>query len=336
MMLFWLICAGMLAIALAFVLPALLQRATGESSDQKEANVEVYRDQLRELDADLSNGIVSREQHEQDREEIERRLLEDVAQSSNSKEQKLPRRVLDSWAAAFMALGVATFLIEVLGLHATILTQIASAQPALGAFLAGIGAFLLMTRSDRGTAYGLALIIPVLAVATYLTVGNIHALQPTAAASTSPGTPAGIEANVTLLAKRLEQNPNDADGWAMLGRSYVSLEKYGEASNAYAKATEIKSQDADLLTEYAFALAMANGRKLEGKPTELLKQALQIAPDNPKTLELSGSAEFEAHNYKEAIADWEKVLSKSGGDPELVQSLNDRINEAKQLAGDTK
>ena len=94
----------------------------------------------------------------------------------------------------------------------------------------------------------------------------------------------GIEANVAALAKRLEQNPGDADGWAMLGRSYVSLEKYGDASNAYAKAAELKKNDADILTEYAFALAMANGRKLEGRPAELIKQALSIAPENPKVL----------------------------------------------------
>jgi cytochrome c-type biogenesis protein CcmH len=335
MIIFWLICAAMLGIALAFILPTLLQAGTAtDAANQKETNIEVYRDQLRELDADLANGIVSAEQHKQDREEIERRLLEDVGATSNAGEQELPRRHLDKWAAAVSALGVALYIIPMLALHGNVFSELASLQPALGSFLLCIGLFLFMSKSERGTAYAIAIIIPVLAVSIYLTVGNIHTLEPTVAASNEAGTSAGIEANVALLAKRLEQNPHDADGWAMLGRSYINLEKYSEASNAYAKATEIKSQDADLLTEYAFALAMANGRKLEGKPAELLKQALQIAPENPKTLELAGEAEFESHNYKQAIADWQKVLAKSGGNPELVQSLNDRIREAKKLSGD--
>jgi cytochrome c-type biogenesis protein CcmI len=83
MMLFWLICAGLAAIALAFVLPTLLQRAEANNENNKtEANVEIYRDQLRELEADLANGIVGPEQYRQDRDEIERRLLDDVADSS--------------------------------------------------------------------------------------------------------------------------------------------------------------------------------------------------------------------------------------------------------------
>ncbi len=142
----------------------------------------------------------------------------------------------------------------------------------------------------------------------------------------------GIEANVAILAKRMEQNPDDAAGWAMLGRSYINLEKYPDASNAYAKAAALKPDDADLLTEYAFALAMANNRQLQGQPAELVKKALQIDPENPKALQLAGTAEFEAKNYNQAIAYWQKLLAKSSGNPDLVQSVSQRIEEAKTLA----
>ena len=288
MILFWLICAGLVAIALAFVLPTLLQTApAADESDKERANVEVYRDQLSELAADLRNGIVSPEQYRQDRDEIERRLLDDVAGKAEAPEKK--------------------------------------AKPAA---------------AGRGAAYAVALGIPVVAVALYLLVGN------SAAVSGVPpqGLPASglprdgqmsqqqIDANVAALAKRMEANPNDADGWAMLGRSYLNLEKYNEASNAYAKAAALKKDDADLLTEYAFALAMTNGRQLQGRPAELIKQALRIAPENPKVLQLAGTAEFEAKNYKQAIVYWQKLLAKTSGDPELAQSISKRIDEAKTLA----
>ena len=291
MILFWLIGAGLVAIALTFVLPTLLQHPpAADENDKEQANVEVYRDQLSELDTDLANGVLSPEQYRQDRDEIERRLLDDVATTAEAADKK--------------------------------------AKPAA---------------AGRGAAYAVALGIPVVAVALYLLVGNPAALSgvpPQASPASGLQTDGqmsqqGIEANVAALAKRMEQNPGDAAGWAMLGRSYINLEKYGEASNAYAKAVALKTDDADLLIEYAFALAMTNGRQLQGRPAELIKKALQIAPENPQALQLAGSAEFETKNYKQAIVYWQKLLEKSSGNPELAQSISKKIDEAKALAGAT-
>ncbi len=92
MILFWVICAALILIALVFVLPPVLQRSEesereGED-ERKQANIAVYRDQLSELEADLRNGIVSQEQYAQDRDEIERRLLEDTAAASRKKNRQ--------------------------------------------------------------------------------------------------------------------------------------------------------------------------------------------------------------------------------------------------------
>ncbi len=292
MILFWLLCAGMVAIALAFVLPPLLERAPKNAADgTKEANLEIYRDQLSELEADLRNGIISPEQYQQDRDEIERRLLDDVSLADE-------------------------------------LTQTKTKSMASG----------------RGPAYAVALGVPVIAVALYLLLGNSAVWS--GAATTAPqapfaGRPQGngqmsqpaIEANVASLAKRLEQNPADVEGWIMLARSQIALQKYADASNAYAKATTLKTNDADLLADYAFAMAMANGRQLQGQPFEIVRKALQIDPQNVKALELAGSAEFEAKNYKRAIDYWQKVLAKTPVDSELARTVTQNINEAKTLAG---
>ncbi len=80
MILFVVICAVMVAIALASVLPPLLSGDESNlSHESKEANVSVYRDQLNELEADLRNGIIAQDQYQQDRDSIERRMLEDVS-----------------------------------------------------------------------------------------------------------------------------------------------------------------------------------------------------------------------------------------------------------------
>jgi cytochrome c-type biogenesis protein CcmH len=285
MILFWLICAVFVVIALAFVLPPLVQ-TNKEDADlgRKEANIAVYRDQLGELEADLHNGVLSEEQYKLEKEEIERRLLEDVSESS--------------------------------------------ATVTKGKQL----------RSGRTLVYGLALGIPVIAVPFYLQVGNRQGIErvPTAMRSQAPPMMGNqqrsqeqIEASVAALAKRLEQNPNDADGWVMLANSYTSLERYSDAGAAYERATALKPNDADLLAEYAFVLAMMNNRSLAGKPTELLEKAMRIDPENPKVLQLAGGAAYEAKKYDEAIKYWEKLLAKVPAESEMGQLVSQRIADAK-------
>jgi cytochrome c-type biogenesis protein CcmH len=288
MILFWIICALMVSIALAFVLPPLLQRDTTQTENtEREANVEIYRDQLSELENDLQNGIIAEEQYRQDRDEIERRLLEDVAAAG-------PKKAVTK--------------------------------------LAG-----------RRLVYVIALGIPALAIGLYFRIGSPSAISasPTSVVR-SPATPSGptaprsqgdIEANVAALARRLEQNPADVSGWKMLGRSYLSMERYKEASDAFAKAAALEPNNADLLSDYAFALAMASGQRLQGQPQELIEKALKLDPDNPKALELAGSAAFEARNYKAAAAYWERLLKMTPADSELAPVLTERINRAKALAG---
>lgn len=291
MILFWVVCALMILIALAFVLPPAWQRSeeTNVKTDdeRKNANIAVYRDQLSELEADLRNGIVSQEQYAQDRDEIERRLLEDT---------------------------------EIAG------TKRSAATPALA----------------KNTAYALGIGLPLIAVLFYLSLGAPDRIEnpnpvsaPPSVASSAPAerSQEQIEANVASLAKRLEANPNDVQGWTMLARSYTSMQKFSEAANAYAKATELSPKDADLLAEYAFNVAMSQGRSLKGKPMEIVDRAMKIDPENPKLLQLAGRGAFENKDYKKAIDYWERVLKRVPADSEVGVAITEQINEAKTLSG---
>lgn len=337
MMLFWLICAALVAIALAFVLPTLLQQpagdATGKASDdgKTEANLDVYRDQLSELEADLRNGLTTPEQYQQDRDGIERRLLEDVSVGEKEIAKPVVGASLRRWGVILVVVGACSFLVPFVGTRFRAINLLAQAQPTIGIVLLTFAGLLLLMRSNRSTAYGLALALPILALSIYLKVGDLHASESNAAFNAGPGmTQQGIEANVAALAKRMEQNPTDAQGWSMLGRSYLQLEKYSEAANAYAKAAAIKTDDANLLGEYAFALAMANGRQLQGQPLEIIKRALQIDPKNPRALNLAGSAEFQQKNFKQAIEYWQQELAATpAADAETRARVTQMIDEAK-------
>jgi cytochrome c-type biogenesis protein CcmH len=286
MILFWLICALFVVIALAFVLPPLLQTSEEDDveSGRKEANIAVYRDQIAELEADLRNGVMSAEQYQQERDELERRLLEDVS---------------------------------------TATAKTGKSTPAA---------------SGRGLVYAVAFGIPLIAVPAYLEVGNRQAImrrpaitqqQPVMGTAEQQRSQQQIEASVTALARRLQQNPNDGDGWTMLANSYTSLEKYSEAAAAYEKATTLKPNDAGLLVDYAIALAMISNRTLAGKPSELIERALRIDPENPKALQLAGGAAYEAKEYEKAIGYWQRLLAKTPPESDLGQMLSQRIADAK-------
>ncbi len=301
MILFWVICAIFIAIALAFLLPTALQRdektRRAVADERKLANIAIYRDQLAELETDLQNGIVSQEQYAQDRDEIERRLLEDTTTTTGTSS---PRKA-------------------------------ATARPP-----------------SHGTAYALAIGLPLVAVVFYLFVSKPKLSESFGGGEAAPFASSGpaqagpmqagersqqqIEANVAALAKRLKDNPNDADGWKMLARSYSSMERYGEATGAYAKATELQPKDADLWADYAFASAMAAGQNLEGEPMELVKRALKVDPENAKALQLAGSGAFQAKDYKKAVEYWQRVLKQVPPDSEVAQEITARINKANSLA----
>ena len=138
----------------------------------------------------------------------------------------------------------------------------------------------------------LALAIPAAATGIYAWLGTPAALSPETIARQDPGhsvTPEQIAAMVDRLAAKMEANPADVEGWVMLGRSYAVLSRYREAAGAYAKASNLRPDDATLLADYADILGMANGRKLAGEPAAIVAKALKADPRNVKALALAGT-----------------------------------------------
>jgi cytochrome c-type biogenesis protein CcmH len=119
----------------------------------------------------------------------------------------------------------------------------------------------------------------------------------------------------------------------MLARSYTAMQRLPEAVAAYARATALVKDDAGLLADYADLLATSTGRSLEGRPLELVMQALKLDPNHWKALALAGTAAFDRKDYKTAIAYWERLVQHLPPDSEFRQSMTASIAEARQLGG---
>lgn len=186
-----------------------------------------------------------------------------------------------------------------------------------------------------GTAWALAVVLPLFAVAAYSWLGAPQAVLSSrsaggdaAAADRNTPSPQEVEAMVEKLAQRMRAEPGDPRGWAMLGRSYAALQRFDQASAAYAKAVALKPDDAQLLADYADALAMTQGQSLVGAPAQLIERALQADPANLKALALAGSAAMERKDYAAAVAYWQQALQKVPPGSELANAIEGSLKEA--------
>lgn len=287
MTLFIIVAVLLLGAALLFIVPPLLRRdAAGGSVERKALNISVYRDQLAEMDRDLQNDVLTQDQYRQGRQELEQRLLEDVADAPDAP---------------------------------------APAPP----------------RAARASAVALAVLIPLLAVGSYLLLGAPGLLSPQPAAMSAAAGGAGDTAHqinqmVTRLEQRLANEPDNAEGWAMLGRSYLVLERFADARTALEKAVALNLQTPDLLVDYADALAMASGQSLDGRPLELINQALALDPNNHKGLWLAGTAAYERTDYRGALEYWRRLYAMVPKDSEAARAMEGNIAEAESLLGEAK
>lgn len=200
----------------------------------------------------------------------------------------------------------------------------------------------------RWSAVLVLLTVPLLAGALYWHTGAPQAaLQnaPSVSAANVPHAGQGqagnemmpsLEEMVGKLEQRLESNPDDAQGWEMLGRSYVVMERYAEAMPAFAKAVALQAEPkAELLSSYAETIAMTKEGLLTGKPDELLAQALQADAQHPKTLWLVGLSAVQKGDYPTAVQHWEALLALLPPDSEGAQSVAGHIAELKRNRVDT-
>lgn len=101
-------------------------------------------------------------------------------------------------------------------------------------------------------------------------------------------------AMVGRLARRLEKNPDDLQGWLLLGKSYAVIEQYPASVRAYERADKLANgKNADALTGLAEALVLSEQSNLDGRAGRLFEQALELDPGSTKALFYSAIAALE-------------------------------------------
>ncbi|MES2885629.1 MAG: c-type cytochrome biogenesis protein CcmI [Pseudomonadota bacterium] len=195
-------------------------------------------------------------------------------------------------------------------------------------------------RSNEGQRFAvlallLALTLPLFAGLWYWQAGSWRTAEQIATAPTDGAAPsnADIEAMVAKLAARLEAQPDDAEGWSMLARSYFVMSRHDDAAKAYAKANELsKSSNADWLVSEGEALALARDRDLLGRPAQLFEAAIALDPGYGKAIWYGSLADAQGGNFQRASDRLQQLLAQDLPE-DLKTMVVGRLEELRELSG---
>ncbi len=195
------------------------------------------------------------------------------------------------------------------------------------------------TRRGRWLLVILVPAVPVLAIMLYLQLGMSDFEERAARASAAQNQAGGMsehDINLMLekLAERLRAEPEHPEGWMLLGRTYTTLQRFDEAVEAYEQARKYGGDSPELLIDYADTLIAAQGGNFSDKAGELLKQALEQQPDNPKGQWLMGHWYFQRGDFRNALEAWQRVVPMVQPGSDNARILQQQIQIARARLGD--
>jgi cytochrome c-type biogenesis protein CcmH len=137
---------------------------------------------------------------------------------------------------------------------------------------------------------------------------------------------------VAKLEKRLQDEPNDLNGWLMLGRSYLALERLDDAIVAYDHARQLDGKSAEAAMGLGEAMSMRAGGDITPAAAQLFEEAVVLAPTNPKALLYGGFAAAVRGNRALARTRWQ-ALKNLHPPAQIEQMLDARIADLGPPAG---
>lgn len=133
---------------------------------------------------------------------------------------------------------------------------------------------------------------------------------------------------IARVEAQLETNPDDARGWAVLGPVYMQSGRFVEAVKAFRQVLALLPPSADVETDLAEALMMANNGSAVGEPLALLASAAARDPNHIRSrFYLAGEA-TRAGDYENAITQWQALLALGTGDEPWIDVARSGIAAA--------
>ena len=192
-------------------------------------------------------------------------------------------------------------------------------------------------QQGRWVVWLLAVAIPILSFGLYFQLGEYGVIKNPALAQVPVDTRAqnqltdlSVEEIEELIKQRLRNNPEDAEGWFVLGKTYMARQKFDKAITAYQRTYDLVGEEPGVMFSLADALAMQNDGVMQGEPEQLVRRGLEISPQDPTGLWLAGLAAEQRQDYKGAHASWSQLMPLIQNDPESSTEVRELIQILEQ------
>ncbi len=183
-------------------------------------------------------------------------------------------------------------------------------------------------RESRGLVIGGFVALGLATFALYRLMGTPAATDQVAANAM----PTTLGEAILQLQAELERNPNQPQGWLLLGKSLASEGRLAESSDAFARAVKLLPDDPDLLVEAAQSRLYASSeRKLDPQAIAWVQHALSVQPGHQRATWLLGISQRQAGQSAEAAKTWEPLLAQV--DAATAATLRQQIDAARADAG---
>jgi cytochrome c-type biogenesis protein CcmH len=264
-----------------------------QATTRAEYDLSVYRDQLKEIDRDLERGLFDAAQAEAARIEIQRRMLAAAEVDASAPARRDERR-----RAIAVALLAALVPVAGFGFYLAV-----GAPGTPGFAYAERASEVANAETRRASREDLKRQVP------------------------------DIEDAMARLRERLKQDSENLEGWLVLARSSMVMERYKDAAEAYGRAFVLSNRAPDIAADYAEALIMADGATVTPQARQALDSAVQGDPTNPKGRYYLGLAKAQAGDTKGALQDWVDLVALSPPDAPWLAIVRQQMARAGQELG---
>ena len=285
---------ALIAVVLWLMAPTLLGRRHTAADNQQEQNVQIAKERLAEIENQRQQNEISEAEYNVAKTEIEFALLEDTKQLEAERAQS-------GHAANSKLIQRSTYLVI-------------SAIPFVALFL-----YQMWGSPD--------------AISPVMSSQASNAQNPHSANQEPASHTGDMDSMIASLEAKLKQNPNNPNGWYILGRSYMVQKRYDKAVEAFTELRKQVGDDPAVLLGLADSLTMLHNGDMRGEPFELAKQALAAEPENTTALWLTGLGYQHNGDLKSALVHWQKLLPLLKDDPKSSQEVSTLIANAQQQLG---
>jgi len=179
-----------------------------------------------------------------------------------------------------------------------------------------------------GVGIVIALAIPVVSMMLYARWTTWDWSTGGSSMAASPDAVHEMDQAIAALEQRLAGRPEDVESWMLLGRSYMSMRRFGDAAQAFRRAYALDSTSVQVLADFGEALALSDPEGLQGEAGAIFERLLAMSPSHPKGLWYGGLNAYENANW--ALADQRLSLLLTMNPPEtLIPLIEERVEAAR-------